>query len=71
VVCPECRREELNSLPVAGVAAALLTGSAIPFHVSCHDVYWHASFTETEQLREYLIVAGIGIDGAAETHRRQ
>jgi hypothetical protein len=35
VVCPECRREELSALPVAGVAAALLSGSAIPLHASC------------------------------------
>ena len=62
VVCPACRREELTALPIAGVAAALLNGSAIPLHVSCHDFYWHASLIEIEQLREYLIVAGIGID---------
>jgi len=62
VVCPACRREELTALPIAGVAAALLNGSAIPLHVSCHDFYWHASIIEIEQLREYLIVAGIGID---------
>jgi hypothetical protein len=62
VVCPACRREELTALPIAGVAAALLNGSVIPLHVTCHDFYWYASLIEIEQLREYLIVAGIGID---------
>ena len=66
VVCPVCRGEELAALPIAGVAAALLNGSAIPLHASCHDFCWHASLTETEQLREYLIVAGIGIQRVAE-----
>ena len=64
VVCPECRREELSALPVAGVAAALLNGSPIPLHASCHDVYWHAIPSEIEQLREYLSVAGITIQRA-------
>ena len=68
VVCPRCRREELSALPVAGVAAALLNGSAIPLHVSCHDIYWHASLTEIEQLREYLIIIGIGIERVAEAN---
>jgi|ERR1700704_5166981 hypothetical protein len=67
VVCPECRREELSALPVAGVAAALLNGSAIPLHASCHDVYWHAIPSEIEQLREYLSVAGINIQ-RVQTH---
>lgn len=68
VVCPRCRREELSALPVAGIAAALLNGSAIPLHVSCHDIYWHASLIEIEQLREYLIVVGIGIERVAEAN---
>ena len=68
VVCPRCRREELSALPVAGVAAALLNGSAIPLHVSCHDIYWHASLTEIEPLREYLIIIGIGIERVAEAN---
>lgn len=66
VACPTCGREELSALPVAGVAAALLNSSAIPLHVTCHDVYWHASPVEVEQLREYLIVAGITIQRVAK-----
>jgi hypothetical protein len=68
VACPTCGREELSALPVAGVAAALLNGSAIPLHVTCHDVYWHASPVEIEQLREYLIVAGVTIQRVSKAN---
>jgi hypothetical protein len=53
-------------MPVSGVAAALLKGSTIPLHVNCHDVYWHASPMEIQQLREYLSVAGVNIQRVAK-----
>jgi hypothetical protein len=54
VVCPECRRELLATLPVALVGAALIRNRPIRFYASCHAVYWDASPTEVEQLREYM-----------------
>ncbi len=62
IVCPQCGKEELLNLPVAILAAALLKGAAIEFHVNCHDLRWSADRIEVEQLREYLAsVAGINL----------
>jgi hypothetical protein len=54
VTCPRCAAEELFNIPVAIVAAALLRGAAIEFHVRCHDLRWSADPGEIQQLREYL-----------------
>jgi hypothetical protein len=54
VICPECRREVLATLPVAVVAGALIRERGVRLYASCHDLYWDASSIEIEQLREYM-----------------
>jgi len=54
VTCPMCARALLTELPVALIAEALIMGSSIRLHASCHDVYWDATELEVEQIREYL-----------------
>jgi hypothetical protein len=54
VECPECRRKEILTLPVATVAAALLKRSPIELYASCHDIYWDAQPAEVEHIRHYL-----------------
>ena len=61
VVCPECGREEISELQIAGVAAALLKSDVIQLYASCHDVYWNAQAVEVEQIREYLAMAGVSV----------
>jgi hypothetical protein len=61
VTCPECRREQISELQIAGVAAALLKGDVIQLYASCHDVYWNAQAIEIEQIREYLAIAGVSV----------
>ena len=66
VTCPICARALLTELPVALIAEALIVGSSIRLHASCHDVYWDAQTVEIEQLREYLAIVGVsGQRGAA------
>ena len=65
VTCPICARALLTELPVAVIAEALIVGSSIRLHASCHDVYWDATELEIEQMREYLS-AGVVTD-----HRRE
>lgn len=54
VICPVCARALLTEMPVGPIAEALVAGSPIRLHVSCHDVYWDANQVEIEQIREYL-----------------
>jgi hypothetical protein len=54
VTCPICARALLTELPVALIAEALIMGSSIRLHASCHDVHWDATELEVEQIREYL-----------------
>jgi hypothetical protein len=54
IVCPDCARELLTSLPAASVAEALASGDSIRLFSQCHDQVWQASSLEREQLREYL-----------------
>jgi hypothetical protein len=54
VICPECQREVLTSLPFTFAAVALIRGRNIRLHASCHDKWWDASPVEVEQLREYV-----------------
>jgi hypothetical protein len=62
VKCPECRRKEILTLPVASVAAALLKGSLIELYASCHDIYWDAGPGEVEHIRECLGgLAGVSV----------
>jgi hypothetical protein len=65
VICPICGRALLTELPVALIAEALIAGSSIRLHASCHDVYWDATELEVEQIREYL---GAGV---VTGHRRE
>jgi hypothetical protein len=65
VTCPICARVLLTELPVALIAEALIVGSPIRLHASCHDVYWDATELEVEQIREYL---GAGVIAG---HRRE
>jgi hypothetical protein len=58
VVCPECGREEISQMQIAGVAAALLKGEVIQLYASCHEIYWDALPVEVAQLRQYLGIAG-------------
>jgi hypothetical protein len=64
VTCPVCARALLTELPVALIAEALIAGSLIRLHASCHDVHWDAAELEVEQIREYL---GAGV---VTGHRR-
>ena len=64
VICPICARALLTEVPVALIAEALIVGSSIRLHASCHDVYWDATELEVEQIREYL---GAGV---VTGHRR-
>ena len=63
VMCPECRRETLATLPVGLIAGALIRDRTVRLYASCHDVYWDASPVEIEQLRQYMGALWI------ETHR--
>jgi hypothetical protein len=54
VTCPKCRQEVLSTLPIASVAAALISKRPVRLYASCHDVYWDAHHIEIEQLREYM-----------------
>ncbi len=65
MTCPICARALLTELPVAAIAEALIMGSSIRLHASCHDVYWDATEVEIEQIRGYLS-AGVVTD-----HRRE
>jgi hypothetical protein len=60
VTCPKCRREVLSTLPIASVAAALISERPVRLYASCHDVYWDAHPSEIEQLREYMSAARVG-----------
>jgi len=59
VSCPICARALLTELPVALIAEALIMGSSIRLHASCHDVYWDATELEVEQIREYLSAGAV------------
>ena len=59
VICPECQREALASLPVGLVAGALIRDRGIRLYSSCHDIYCDASPIELEQLRQYMGAAWI------------
>ena len=62
VVCPQCGTEELSSMPIATIAAALLKGLPIELHTARHDLRWNADAAEESQLREYLAaVVGISV----------
>jgi hypothetical protein len=54
VNCPVCDQALLIAMPVGLVAEALIAGSPIRLHASCHDVYWDATQLEIEQIRQYL-----------------
>jgi hypothetical protein len=54
VACPTCRTEVLAALPWADVADALLQNTPVGLYAICHDIFWTASPTEIEQLREYM-----------------
>ena len=54
VTCPRCGNESLTAFPVATVANALIQRNRIRLYADCHEVAWHASATEMEQIREYL-----------------
>ena len=54
VICPVCARALLTEMPVGPIAEALVAGSPIRLHASCHDVYWDANQVEIEQIRQYL-----------------
>ena len=66
VTCPICARALVTELPVALVAEALIVGSSIRLHASCHDVNWDATKLEVEQIREYL-GAGVVTDHRGES----
>ena len=66
VTCPICARALLTELPVAVIAEALIMGSSIRLHASCHDVCWDATELEVEQIREYL-GAGVVTDQRRES----
>jgi len=61
VTCPICARALLTELPVALIAEALIMGSSIRLHASCHDVHWDATELEVEQIREYLSAGVVNV----------
>jgi hypothetical protein len=65
VTCPVCARALLTELPVAQIAEALIMGSSIGLHAKCHDVYWDATESQIQQIREYL-GAGVFTDHSKE-----
>lgn len=65
VNCPLCARASPTEMPVGLIAEALIAGSTIRLHASCHDVYWDASESEVEQIREYLGAAALTGDHGA------
>jgi hypothetical protein len=54
VNCPLCARELLTELSAIEVEEALTVGAVIRLRAACHDVYWDASESEVEQIRQYL-----------------
>jgi hypothetical protein len=63
VTCPKCGKERLTKFPLDVVADALLRGTDICLVATCHDVIWHATDLELEQIREYLGAVGLDTEG--------
>jgi hypothetical protein len=53
IVCPQCKRESLISLPVATVADGLVRG-LLELQGDCGHRAWRATAVEREQIRQYL-----------------
>ncbi len=54
VVCPRCSVESLAEVSVDLAAEALMRNEGIQLKSACHNLYWTASPTEMQQLREYM-----------------
>ena len=54
VVCPRCGVESLAEVSVDLAAEALMRNEGIQLKSACHNLYWTASPTEMQQLREYM-----------------
>jgi hypothetical protein len=54
VVCPRCGVESLTEVSVDLAAEALMRNEGIQLRAACHNLYWTASPTEMQQLREYM-----------------
>ena len=57
VRCPLCAKEQLQTLPIAATAEALLSGSVLKLWSNCHG-QWDATAIERQQIRTYLAVWG-------------
>jgi hypothetical protein len=54
VVCPRCGVEGLAEVSVDLGAEALMRNEGIQLKSACHNLFWTASPTEMQQLREYM-----------------
>jgi hypothetical protein len=54
VVCPRCGVESFAEVSIAVAAEALIRHEGTQLKAACHNLYWTASPTEMQQLREYM-----------------
>jgi hypothetical protein len=54
VVCPRCGVESLAEVSVDLAAEALMRNEGVQLKAACHNLYWTASPTEMQQLREHM-----------------
>ena len=64
VVCPRCGVESLAEVSIDLAAEALMRNEGTQLKATCHNLYWTASPTEMQQLREYM--SAVFVDGAAD-----
>jgi hypothetical protein len=62
VTCPQCARESLAKFSIGLITEALIAGSTIRLHATCHNLYWDANELEVEQIREYLGAVRLAAD---------
>jgi hypothetical protein len=54
VLCPRCGVENLTEVSVDLATEALMRHEGIQLKSACHNLFWTASPTEMQQLREYM-----------------
>jgi hypothetical protein len=54
VLCPRCGEESLTEVSVDLAAEGLMRNEGIQLKSACHNLFWTASSTEMQQLREYM-----------------
>lgn len=66
VRCPICGDKSQMRKSISAIAEALLLKSVIRLHAACHDVWWDASFSERQDIRNILV--DMGRHGSVEQH---